>query len=144
MGFRPGGGNVDELGEKEVTMSQTRHWLIPKAIGPYRHVVEAGGLVFVSGQIPVNPETGDLVAGDVRAETRQALENLSAVLESSGLGLGDVVKTTVYVADISNFGVVNEVYAEFFKEACPARACVQVAGLPKGAAIEIDAIAIRR
>jgi 2-iminobutanoate/2-iminopropanoate deaminase len=125
-------------------MSPKKQASIPKAVGPYRHAVETSGLVFVSGQIPVNPATGDLVSGDIRAATRQVLENLSAVLGSAGLEPGDVVKTTIYLANIGDFGAVNEVYAAFFKDPYPARACIQVAALPKGAAIEIEAIAISR
>ena len=125
-------------------MSQHKQSALPKAVGPYRHAVAADGLVFISGQIPVNPETGDLVTGDIRAATRQVLENLSAALGSVGLESGNVVKTTIYLADIRDFGAVNETYAEFFKDPYPARACVQVAALPKGATVEIDAIASKR
>lgn len=122
-------------------MSKNKPATLPKAVGSYSHAVAVDGLVFISGQIPVNPETGDLVTGDVRDATRQVLENLSAVLDSVGLDLSNVVKTTIYLADIRDFGAVNEVYAGFFKEPYPARACVQVAALPKSATVEIDAIA---
>lgn len=125
-------------------MSQNKSPALPKAVGPYRHAVATDGLVFISGQIPVNPETGDLVTGDIRAATRQVLENLSAALGSVGLDPGNVVKTTIYLADIRDFGAVNDVYAGFFKEPYPARACIQVAALPKGATVEIDAIASKR
>jgi 2-iminobutanoate/2-iminopropanoate deaminase len=116
---------------------------LPPAVGPYRHAVEAGGLVFVSGQIPLNPATGEIVNDDIRRATEQVLANLRAVLASVKLGLGDVVKTTVYLADMKDFPAVNEVYGAHFKEPYPARACVQVAALPKGARVEIDAVAAR-
>ena len=125
-------------------MSQTLHESIPKAVGPYRHAVEANGLVFVSGQIPVDPKTNNLVTDNIRDATRQCLKNLTAVLGDVGLELRDVAKTTIYLADIKTFGEMNEAYAEFFNDPYPARACVQVAALPKGAAVEIDAIAVRK
>ncbi|MFZ4396310.1 MAG: Rid family detoxifying hydrolase [Kiritimatiellia bacterium] len=124
-------------------MSQSHLKKVPAVVGPYRHAVEAGGWVFVSGQIPVNPETGVVVTDDVREATRQALANLTAVLEESGLTLKNVVKTTVYVINLADFACVNQVYAEFFTEPCPARACVQVAALPKSVPVEIEAIAFR-
>jgi len=113
----------------------------PRAVGPYRHTARAAGLVFVSGQIPVDPATGALVETDIRAATRQVLANLAAVLAAENLALADVVKTTVYLADMGDFAAVNEVYAEAFQEPYPARACIQVAALPKGARIEIEAVA---
>jgi len=116
---------------------------IPAAVGPYRHTAEANGWVFASGQIPVNPETGVVVTNDIRAAARQSLTNLAAVLGETGLTLRDVLKTTVFVTDLNDFAAVNEVYAEFFKPPYPARACVQVAALPKAAPVEIDAIAVR-
>ena len=114
----------------------------PAAIGPYAQAVRAGGLVFVSGQIALDPATGALVAGGPGAQTGQVLENLQAVLEAAGSGLARVVKTTVYLTDLGAFGEVNEVYARFFPADPPARATVQVAALPRGAAVEIDAIAL--
>jgi 2-iminobutanoate/2-iminopropanoate deaminase len=124
-------------------MNQNPSRKTPPAIGPYRHTAEANGLVFVSGQIPVDPATGTLVAGDIRSATRQVLTNLTAVLAEAGLSPSHVVKTTVFVTDLADFAAVNEVYADFFKPPYPARACVQVAALPKAAPVEIDAIAVR-
>jgi len=126
-----------------MAMSEIQNTKIPAAVGPYRHTAEANGWVFASGQIPINPETGVVVTDDIRAATRQSLVNLSAVLGETGLTLANVLKTTVYVTDLKDFAAVNDVYAEFFKPPYPARACVQVAALPKSAPVEIDAIAIR-
>lgn len=114
----------------------------PKAIGPYSHAVAMEGVVYTSGQLGVNPETGKL-ADTVQAQAKQALENLSAVLAASGASLADVVKTTVFLKDMADFAAVNRVYAEFFTENCPARSCVQVAALPLGGLVEIEAIAYR-
>ena len=127
-------------------MSATRKRIIssahaPSAVGPYSQAVAAGGLVFVSGQIPLDPATGELVEGDVAAQTERVLENLGAVLEAAGLGFGDVIKTTIYLADTADFAAVNEVYARCFPTDPPARATIQVAALPKGARIEIEVIA---
>ncbi|MCX7933683.1 MAG: RidA family protein [Planctomycetota bacterium] len=116
----------------------------PKAIGPYSQAVAAGEWVFVSGQIPIDPATGTLVGGDIRAATEQALQNLAAILSAAGLGLEDVVKTTVYLENLDDFAAMNEIYAKFFPAAPPARACVQAARLPKGAAVEIEAVAWRQ
>ncbi len=124
-------------------MNRIQQTNIPVAAGPYRHFVEANGWVFVSGQIPVSAETGEVVTCDIRNATRQVLTNLTAVLGEAGLTLTNVVKTTVFVIDIKEFSAVNDVYAEFFKPPYPARACVQVAALPKGASVEIEAIATR-
>jgi 2-iminobutanoate/2-iminopropanoate deaminase len=115
----------------------------PRAIGPYSQALIVGNLVLCSGQIPLDPTTGLLVEGSAADETRRVLENLDAVLTAAGLTLRDVVRTTVYVTDLADFAVVNQTYAEFFSEPYPARATVQVAALPRGARIEIDAIAIR-
>jgi 2-iminobutanoate/2-iminopropanoate deaminase len=114
----------------------------PRAIGPYSQGVKSGGLIFVSGQIPLDPGTGMVVNAGIGVQTRRALENLTAVLEAAGAGLDDVVKTTVYMRDLSEFNEMNEAYGEFFKAPYPARATVEVKGLPKGAAIEIDATAV--
>ncbi|MDI6711127.1 MAG: RidA family protein [Bacillota bacterium] len=114
----------------------------PAAVGPYSQAVERGGMVFVSGQLPLDPMTGAPVAGDIRTQTARCLENIAAVLAAAGLSLADVVKVTVYLTDLADFAVVNEVYAAHFAEPYPARAAVQVAALPKGAALEIEAIAI--
>lgn len=116
----------------------------PQAIGPYSQAIVAGDLVFLSGQIPLDPTTGLLIEGSVADETRRVLENLAAVLTAADLTLRDVVRTTVYVTDLADFAVVNQTYAEFFTAPHPARATVQVAALPRGARVEIDAIAVRR
>ena len=115
----------------------------PQAIGPYSQAIVAGSLVFCSGQIAMTPGTTNLEAGDVAAQTRRALENLKAVVESAGSSLSAVAKTTVYLTTMDHFPAVNEVYAEFFGASRPARATVAVAGLPKGALVEIDAVAVR-
>ncbi|MBX3180994.1 MAG: RidA family protein [Polyangiaceae bacterium] len=116
----------------------------PAAIGPYSQAVRAGGFVFVSGQIPMDPQTGELIQGGVGDETDRALKNLEAVLTASQLSLRDVVKTTIYLTAMSDFEAVNQVYARYFSEAPPARATVAVAGLPRGARVEIEAIALAR
>jgi 2-iminobutanoate/2-iminopropanoate deaminase len=119
--------------------------LAPKAIGPYSQAVRVpkGELVFCSGQVGLDPNSGALVQGGVEAETRQVLANLGAVLAAAGLGFDDVVRTTVYLTDFSDFGAMNAIYAEAFGEVPPARATVQVSALPRGAAVEIDAIAVK-
>lgn len=114
----------------------------PKAVGPYCQAVDLNGTLFVSGQLPVNPETGKMPEG-IEAQTRQSLENLGAILEEAGLGYDDIVKTTVLLSDIANFGAMNAVYAEYFPTDKPARVCYQVAALPMGAMVEIDAVAGR-
>ena len=115
----------------------------PKPIGPYSQgVVTAPGLLFAAGQIPVDPATGDLVQGDIRAQTRRVLENLQSVLEAGGASLRTVVKTTVFMKDLDDFATMNEVYGEYFKDSPPARSAVEVARLPKDANIEIEAVAI--
>lgn len=113
----------------------------PAAIGPYSQATISQGLVFVSGQIPLHPSTGELVSGDIRAQTRRALLNLKAVLEAAGSSIDLVVKTTVFLKDMSDFPAMNEVYAEFFGTGLPARATVEVSRLPRDVAVEIDAIA---
>lgn len=113
----------------------------PAAIGPYSQAIHAGDLVFLSGQVPIDPATGDLVGGDIAAQTERVLDNLGAVLAAAGCGFGDVVKTTIYLVDLGDFQVVNQTYAKRFTAAPPARATVQVSALPKGARVEIDAIA---
>ena len=113
----------------------------PQAIGPYSQGVAAGGWVFLSGQIALDPERGRLVDGSIEEETGRVLTNLRAVLAAADLDLDAIVRTTVYLTDLADFPRVNQVYAEFFREPYPARATVQVAGLPRGARIEIDAIA---
>ena len=113
----------------------------PKAIGPYSQAVRAGQLLFVSGQVPLDPATGQIVDGDIAAQTRRVFANLGAVLIAGGRTFADVVRTTVFLADMNDFAAVNAVYGEFFSEPYPARATVQVARLPKDARVEIDAIA---
>lgn len=121
---------------------EVRTALAPKAIGPYSQGVRIGRNIFLSGQIPIEPVSGELVAGGVGLQTRQVLKNLQAVVDASGASLRDVVKTTVYLTDLSTFSEMNAVYAEFFTEPYPARATVGVSALPKGAAVEIDAIVV--
>ena len=115
----------------------------PSAIGPYSQAIVAGDLVFVSGQIPIDPARGALVDGGVESQTRRVMQNLSAILEAAGSSLDKVVKTTVYLANLDDFEVMNRTYATFFTGDPPARATVQAARLPKGASLEIDAIAVR-
>lgn len=114
----------------------------PAAIGPYSQAVRAGDTVYLSGQIPLSPGTGELVIGDIRKQTRQVFDNLAAVAEAAGGGLSDVVKLTIYLTDLTHFPVVNELMAETFAEPYPARAAIGVAALPKGAAVEMDAIMV--
>ena len=115
----------------------------PRAIGPYSQAVVAGSLVFCSGQIPLDPQTGEMVgAGDVKLQAKRVMENLRAVLTAAGTSFERVVRTTIFLQDLADFAHVNEVYGSYFKDAPPARATVQVAGLPKGALVEIDAIAV--
>lgn len=116
----------------------------PAAIGPYSQAIQTGTMTFCSGQIGLDPATGTLVAGGIEPETRQVLENLRAVLRAAGLSPADVVKTTVFLTDMAGFPTMNEVYAGFFPVPCPARSTVQVAALPKGACVEIEAIVVRR
>jgi 2-iminobutanoate/2-iminopropanoate deaminase len=114
----------------------------PAAIGPYSQGLDLGNMVFVSGQIPVDPATGT-IAEDVEAQALQSLTNLKNVLAAAGLGMENVVKTVVFLADLADFAVVNKVYESFFKAPFPARSCVQVAGIPKGCKLEIECIAVR-
>jgi 2-iminobutanoate/2-iminopropanoate deaminase len=116
--------------------------LAPAAIGPYSQAIRVGAMVFCSGQIALDPATGELISGDVVAQTRRVLDNLGAVLAAAGASFGDVTRTTIYLTDMGDFARVNEVYAERFGERPPARATVAVAGLPRNARIEIDAIAV--
>ena len=115
----------------------------PAAIGPYSQAIEANGFVYASGQLPINPETGAFTEGGVKEQTRQSLLNAQAILQSAGLDLKNVVKTTVLLADIADFGAMNEVYAEFFAQPYPARSAFAVKALPKGALVEIECIAAR-
>ena len=114
----------------------------PAALGPYSQAVDAGAFLFVSGQIPVNPSTGEIPLG-ATAQAEQAFSNVRAILEAAGLGMEAVVKTTVFLSDLADFPTVNEVYARFFSKPFPARSCVQVAAIPKGARLEVEVIAAR-
>lgn len=114
----------------------------PAAIGPYSQAVRVGHFVFTAGQVPLDPATGQMVEGEIQAQTRQALTNLSAVLEAAGTSTAHVVKTTVFLADMGEFQAMNGVYAEFFPDAPPSRSAIQAAALPLGARVEIEAIAI--
>jgi 2-iminobutanoate/2-iminopropanoate deaminase len=114
----------------------------PKAIGPYSQAVRAGQFLFVSGQVPIDPSTGELVTGDIAAQTERVLRNIEEILKAATLSLDHVVRTTVYLADMNDFGRMNEIYGRFFTSPGPARATVQVSRIPKDARIEIDAIAV--
>src|SRR4030042_5381075 len=114
----------------------------PKAIGPYSQAIQAGNFLFLSGQIPLDPKTGELLKGDIRKQTQQVLENIKGVLESQGLGMENVVKATLFLKDIENFNQVNEVYATYFPSSPPARSTVEVAKLPRDADMEMEAIAL--
>lgn len=130
--------------EEEGRLSVDRHAVTapeaPAAVGPYSHAVRSGGLLFCSGQTPLDPATGELVAGDVAAQTRRCLENLAAVCAAAGARLTDAVRCGIYVTDMGSFGAVNAAYAAFFDDAPPARSTIGVAALPLGAQVEIDAI----
>lgn len=116
----------------------------PQAVGPYSQGIVMGDLVFVSGQIPLDPATGALVAGGIKEQAEQAIRNLGAVLKAAGVGYQEVVKTTVYMKDLAGIAEMNEVYARSFSPPAPARSTVQVAALPKGALVEIEAVAVKR
>lgn len=116
----------------------------PPALGPYNVAVEGGGLVFISGQVGIDPSTGERAADDVEVQTRRVLDNIGAILGDQGLDYADVVKTTIFLADIAHFPLVNEVYGGYFSGAAPARSTVQVAALPGGFLIEIEVVAARR
>ena len=115
----------------------------PAAIGPYSQGIMAGNRIVVSGQLPIDPTTGEFAGADIAAQTRQSLSNIKAILEEAGSSMADVVKTTVLLADIGEFAAMNQVYAEFFSEPYPARAAFQAAALPKNARVEIEAIAVK-
>jgi 2-iminobutanoate/2-iminopropanoate deaminase len=116
----------------------------PKPIGPYSQAIRAGNFIFLSGQLPIDPSTGEMVSGDIRQQTRQVLENVKGVLESQGLGMQDIVKVSIFLRDMGNFNQMNEVYATYFSSHPPARSTVEVGKFPKNADIEIEAIAINR
>ena len=112
----------------------------PAAVGPYSQAVAVDGWLWVSGQIPLDPATGELVTGDIEAATRRVLDNLKAVVEAAGAGLDQAVRVTIYLTDLGRFETVNSIYAEYFTDSPPARACVEVSRLPKGAEVEMDAV----
>ncbi len=114
----------------------------PKAIGPYSQAIQAGNMIFLSGQIPLDPKTGEVVLGDIRKQTARVLENLKGVLESQNLGMEDVVKTTIFLKNLDHFNQVNDVYGTYFSSSPPARSTVEVARLPRNVEIEIEAIAL--
>jgi 2-iminobutanoate/2-iminopropanoate deaminase len=124
--------------QKEIVIAEKA----PAAIGPYSAGVKAGGFVFTAGQLGIDPESGEFVSGGIEAQTRKALENLSAVLEAAGTSLANVVKTTVFLNDMNDFGTMNGVYGQFFTENFPARSAVQAARLPKDGLVEIEAVAL--
>jgi 2-iminobutanoate/2-iminopropanoate deaminase len=126
-----------EMGKKVIQTDKA-----PKAIGPYSQAIQAGNFLFLSGQIPLDLKTGELVKEDIRQQTQRVLENIKGVLESQGLGMENVVKVTIFLKDIRNFNVVNEIYATYFPSSPPARSTVGVAKLPQDADIEIEAIAL--
>lgn len=115
----------------------------PAAIGPYSQGIEGNGAVYVSGQLPINPATGEFAGDDIQSQTKQSLENIKSILAEAGLTLDNVVKTTVLLKDIADFGAMNEVYASYFTGVCPARSAFQVAAIPKNALVEIEAIAVK-
>lgn len=115
----------------------------PAAIGPYSQAIEVNGFVYASGQLPIDPATGAFPEGGVQEQTRQSLLNVKAILEEAGLTLANVVKTTVYLADMGNFAAMNEIYSQFFSQPFPARSAVAVKALPKGALVEVEVIAAR-
>ncbi len=119
---------------------ETKH--APAPIGPYSQAVRAGGFVFLSGQIPIDPDTGAIVEGDIAAQTRQVLKNLSAILEAAGSGIGKVVKTSIFLKNLDDFARFNQVYAEYLGDTRPARSTVQVVRLPKEVLVEIEAVAL--
>jgi 2-iminobutanoate/2-iminopropanoate deaminase len=114
----------------------------PAAVGPYSQAIRVGSTVYCAGQIPLDPKSGQIVSGGIEAQTRRVLDNIGAVLRAEGLTLDEVVKTTIFLMDLADFQTVNEIYASYFKQEPPARSTVQVAGLPKGARVEIEVIAV--
>jgi 2-iminobutanoate/2-iminopropanoate deaminase len=113
----------------------------PQAIGPYSQAIRSGQLLFVSGQIPIDPDTGDLVGGGIEHQTQRVMQNIQAIIEAAGASMGRVIKTTIFLVDLADFAAMNKVYAGYFGDSPPARATVQVAALPRGALVEIEAIA---
>ena len=113
----------------------------PAAVGPYSHAVRVGEMLFCAGQIPIDPKDGNLIVGDIKAQTDRVLQNVKAILDDQGLTFANVVKSTVFLTDLANFAGMNEIYGKYFTDNFPARSTIQVAGLPKGAAVEIEVIA---
>ena len=142
MANAPNGGDDTMTDSQAGRLASIRTSAAPAAIGPYSQAIVAGGWLFASGQIAIDPGSGKLVKGDITAQTERVMRNLSAILEAAGSSLDQVVKTTVYLADLDDFGAMNEVYARFMGNHRPARATVQVARLPGNAGVEIDAIAV--
>lgn len=130
----PGGGKMNQ----EVKTDRA-----PSAIGPYSQAVRAGNSLYISGQLGLDPASGSFEADEIRTQTRQSLENIKGILEAAGYSMNDVVKTTVLLKDMAEFGDMNQIYAEYFKEPYPARAAFQVAALPKGGRVEIEAVAVK-
>ena len=124
------------MNKKIITTSEA-----PAAIGPYSQAIRIGEFLYTSGQISLDPNSMELITGNIEVETERVLKNIEAILNADGLKLNNIIKTTVYLTDLSEFGRMNQIYEKFFVETKPARACVQVAALPKGAKVEIDAIA---
>lgn len=133
-------GKKDIIMEKKIISTKDA----PSAIGPYSQAVEAGGFIFTSGMIPIEPATNELVTGDITVQAERAIKNLLALLEASGSGAENVVKTVVFIKDMNDFAKVNEVYAKYFTGDFPARSCVEVARLPKDVLIEIEAVALKK
>jgi len=131
---------LEEKNDEEMDMlkKQIQTNAAPAAIGPYSQAVQVGDFIFYSGQIPLDPESGTMVAGGIVEQTQQVMKNMQAVLHASGLDFADVVKTTIYLTDLADFATVNKIYGESFTDISPARACVQVSALPKGACVEIE------
>jgi 2-iminobutanoate/2-iminopropanoate deaminase len=133
---------LDEQEDRDMNKKVIQTEKAPKAIGPYSQAIQAGNFLFLSGQIPIDPKTGELVKGDIRKQTQQVLENIKGVLESQKLRMENVVKVTIFLKDIGNFNQMNEVYATYFPSSPPARSTVEVSKLPRDADIEIEAIAV--
>jgi len=134
--------NIYDMGGIDMSKEFISTVKAPAAVGPYSQAVKAGNMVFVSGQIPFVPETMELVSEDVQEQTARSLENVVAILEASGASIKDVVKVSVFIKDMNDFGKINEVYEKYFGDHKPARACVEVARLPKDVKVEIEAIAV--
>jgi len=124
--------------KKEIIKTQKA----PSAIGPYSQAIKAGNLLFLSGQISINPDTNEFIDGDIEVQTEQVLKNIKAILEAGGSSLEDVVKVAIYLQDIKDFALVNKIYSKYFEKSLPARVCVEISNLPKNARIEIEAIAM--